>query len=139
MNDEINDITASKQGIPPIEHQFKKGQSGNENGRPVGTQNMSTMLRNILKTEIDIDDPFLKKKVRNPVQYVIMLKLTQRALKGDLKAIEILLDRTEGKAKQFIEHTSGDLTEEEIDQKLRAHAEKLGLSWDDYKKREGLD
>ena len=117
---------------------FKEGQSGNPKGRPKGTKNMSTIIKEILDSEIEFDDPLLKKRIKNPVKYAIMLKLTQKALKGDLNAIRTLLDRTEGQAKQIIEQTNIDMSNEEAESKLRDFAEKLGLTYEEYKERMGI-
>ena len=43
--------------LPPVEHQFKKGQKAHPNvGRPKGMKNMRTLLREALEQEIDIKD-----------------------------------------------------------------------------------
>ena len=41
-------------GKPPKKHQFKPGQSGNRKGRPKGTKNTATLLREILDRKIEL-------------------------------------------------------------------------------------
>ena len=117
----------------------KKGHTNNPNGRPKGTKNMSTVLRDILKSEIEFDDPLLKKRVKNPVQYAILLKLTQKALNGDMKAINSILDRSDGRPTQVIQQTNFnmDITDEE-EAILKQDAIDKGMEWLDYCKSEGL-
>lgn len=87
---------ANEQNLKP----FPKGVSGNPAGRPRGVENSRTRLLRILE---------LTQKKRNPVtgedeEFSIAeqmdLQLINKALKGDLKAYEILFDRLEGKPKQ---------------------------------------
>ena len=82
---------------------FPKGVSGNPAGRPKGVPNSKTRLLRILE---------LTQKKRNPVtgedeEFSIAeqmdLQLINKALKGDMKAYEILMDRLEGKPKQSSE------------------------------------
>jgi len=79
-------------------HKFEPGQSGNPNGRPLGSKNLSTILREMLEEEIDvvIDGVKTKKKFKD----AIIRKLMKKAHDGDLKAIIEIFDRVEGKAKQ---------------------------------------
>ena len=128
---------ANPENLVPI----PKGVSLNPAGRKKGERNMSTILRDIMKTKIEMVDPVLKKKVKQPVKYIIMLKLAQKAMKGDLKAIEIMLDRTEGKAKQIVEQITrnGDLTPEQLVAKIEQIAEEEGLTVDELRRKEGLD
>lgn len=92
-------------GIDNLVH-FEKGKSGNPNGRPKGVPNSKTRLLRILE---------LSQKKRNPVtgndeEFTIAeqmdLQLINKALKGDLKAYEILFDRLEGKPKQTTDITA---------------------------------
>lgn len=64
--------------------QFQPGQSGNPNGRPKKGTAITDVLREMLEANPDI-----KRKLSN--------KLLELALEGDLAAINILLDRLEGK------------------------------------------
>jgi hypothetical protein len=41
---------------PPVATQFKKGQSGNKKGRPVGSQNFCTILEYILRESVRLPD-----------------------------------------------------------------------------------
>lgn len=41
--------------FPNKDTQFKKGESGNPLGKPVGTKSLSTILKNMLEEEIDVE------------------------------------------------------------------------------------
>lgn len=87
--------------------QFKPGQSGNPAGKPKGTKHLSTILRAMLNEEIEIDGKLIK------FDQALIKKLLKKASEGDIKAIQEVFDRTEGKAKQEIEteHSGGlDIT-----------------------------
>lgn len=40
-------------GVPPEEHKFRPGQSGNPKGRPKGSKNESTILRELMERKLD--------------------------------------------------------------------------------------
>jgi hypothetical protein len=94
---------------PPENTRFKPGQSGNRRGRPKGTS-VSDRLRKVLQAG-KIGDTKLPrgKKVADLLTELILKK----ALKGDAKFLHILLDRSEGKAPETVEH-SGKLTVEVV-------------------------
>lgn len=77
---------------------FKPGESGNPAGRPKGTKNMSTILKEMLELEIEVDGVKITQKD------AIIKKLIQKSTAGELSAIQEIFDRTEGKAKQEIKH-----------------------------------
>lgn len=89
------------QNLIPI----KKGQILNPNGRPKGSLNMSTMIKKMLDEYVDVIDKS-GKVVKKSYKSIIIKKLLGKATSGDLRAVEILLERTEGKAMQQIEHSS---------------------------------
>ena len=76
-------------------HKFKKGQSGNPKGRPK-LPDISEALKKVLNEEKDgikaLD--------------AVLKSLRNKAIKGDVRAIQELLDRAYGKSKQFIDHTT---------------------------------
>lgn len=71
-------------------HQFTPGQCGNPGGRPKG-RSLTARLRDIVErsngTTKDIGD-------------AVMEVLVKSALKGDMKAMALLLDRVDGKVPQ---------------------------------------
>jgi hypothetical protein len=91
---------------PPVEHQFKKGNKG----KPKGAINIKTrMIKALLKK---VEYPDLSKEKDNNGQYpkitgqvidYMISSLIQLAIKGNTKAFEILIERTEGTVKQQIE------------------------------------
>lgn len=74
---------------------FKKGQSGNPNGRPKKLPKLDELLADVLGEEKD----------GVSAGEAILKALRAKATKGDVRAAELLLDRAYGKAKQQIEAT----------------------------------
>ena len=84
-------------GVPPEHTKFKKGQSGNPNGRP--------KLRDIKEV---ISDLLGQEKNKQQLIDGLMTVIVNKALKGDLKADEMLLSYTYGKPTQKTEITGAD-------------------------------
>ena len=76
----------------PNNKPFKKGQSGNPNGRPRKLPELDKLLADVLGEEKD----------GITAAEAILKALRLKAAKGDVRAIEVLLDRAYGKAKQEI-------------------------------------
>lgn len=74
-------------------HKFKKGQSGNPNGRPPKLPDIDVLLADVLGEEKD----------GKTAAQAILMALRAKAAKGDVRAAEVLLDRGWGKVKQPID------------------------------------
>jgi hypothetical protein len=77
----------------PNSKPFKKGQSGNPNGRPRKLPELDKLLADVLGEEKD----------GITAGEAILKALRAKATKGDVRAAEVLLDRAYGKAKQTTE------------------------------------
>jgi hypothetical protein len=84
-------------GVPPEHTKFKKGQSGNPKGRPP-IRDIKVVLQELLSQE------------KNGTQLIdgLMSVVVNKALKGDLKAVDMLLSYTFGKATQRTEITGSE-------------------------------
>ena len=71
-------------------HKFKKGQTGNPNGRPKKLPELNKIMADILGDE----------KNGLTAAERILKAIEAKALRGDIKAAEMLLDRGYGKPKQ---------------------------------------
>lgn len=80
------------------ETQFKPGQSGNPAGRPKKIPGLDQLLAEVLGDEKD----------GKTAAEAILMALRKKAISGDVRAAEILLDRCYGKVKQNIDF--GDAT-----------------------------
>src|SRR5215470_19129046 len=78
-------------GRPPTSTQFQPGQSGNPNGRPKGTRNASSMARDALERTINVKVKGTWRKMT--VRKAAYLRLAERAVAGDAKALDFLLSR----------------------------------------------
>jgi hypothetical protein len=78
-----------------IPHKFKKGQTGNPNGRPRKLPELDKLLADVLGEEKD----------GVTAGEAILKAIRARAAKGDVRAAELLLDRAYGKPKQSIDNT----------------------------------
>lgn len=84
--------------VPEGATPFKKGETGNPNGRPKKLPKLDDLLSDILGSQDDKDSE----------AHAILVSLMKQAKNGNVKAAEILLDRAYGKSKQSIDHTSSD-------------------------------
>jgi len=75
-------------------HKFKKGQTGNPNGRPRKLPELDKLLAEVMGEEKD----------GLSAAEAILKALRAKATKGDIRAAEVLLDRAYGKAKQTIDN-----------------------------------
>ena len=86
-------------GKPPPEHRFKPGQSGNPKGRPKGYKGRvftveGSRLRQALHAELgrEVTIEERGRMVRVPALNLLLRKLMQKALSGQSRAAQILLD-----------------------------------------------
>jgi hypothetical protein len=95
---------------------FQKGESGNPNGRPVGSRNVSTILKEMMESLAPdelVNAKFVKefckgKKKVTTADAIAARLINEGLIKGEPWAMKEILDRTEGKAKQGLELTGKD-------------------------------
>lgn len=76
-------------GRPPMHTRWKKGKSGNPKGRPRGRKNQATMFIEIIHRKVRVNE---NGKVRSiTLLEAIITTLCANAVKGDKKAIELIL------------------------------------------------
>jgi hypothetical protein len=87
-------------GKGQIEPRWKKGESGNPNGRPKKLPELRELLANVLGDEKD----------GKTAAEAILMALRAKAAKGDVRAAELLLDRAYGKPKQDVDLSGSMVT-----------------------------
>jgi len=120
-----NGKQAEKQPYNPAEtvkeFRFPKGTSGNPKGRPKKENCLTSLLRELLE-----GDPNQVRKRWKGVKsgkrkmtgaQNLAIALYNKAVAGDLKAIQMIYERTEGKVPQPLEHTGngGEAIEFNVD------------------------
>lgn len=84
-------------------NQFKEGQSGNPSGRPKGSRNRSTIVREILELLEKSKHPITGKEENLTQEEIMTLAVLNKARKGDVKAYQALMDSGYGAPKQQTE------------------------------------
>jgi hypothetical protein len=99
-------------GKGQIKPRWKKGESGNPNGRPKGSKNRSTIARYWLDTEENLKNPLTGKNESMSQEDLITLALIKKAREGDTNAYKALMDSGYGAPIQQIEQqqTTVDLS-----------------------------
>ena len=100
---------------------FKPGQSGNPNGWPKGVPRVSTALAKLLRTPAG-DDYLIVNKADEIAQ-----ALYSRAQAGDVNAICVILDRTEGRTPQTLNIGAAELPTTELVSRLVEAFGELGI------------
>lgn len=92
--------TVQKQHNHLAPYQFKPGQSGNPAGRPKGSRNMSTVFQDAIKTLVKPENGSGDWK---SIEEQMILAQIQKALSGDTKAFEVVMNRAYGTPKRVVE------------------------------------
>lgn len=90
---------ANEQNLKP----FPKGVSGNPAGKPKGIPNSKTRLLRLLELVQTKTNPITGDKEEFSVAEQLDMVLINKAIKGDIRAYQEIMDRLEGKAKQSTE------------------------------------
>ena len=77
-------------GKPPKHSRFKKGKSGNPKGRPKGSRNFSSDVKETLEEPIRVTHHGKARTVST--QHAALMRLKEKALGGDARALDRLLD-----------------------------------------------
>jgi len=77
-------------GKPPRHTRFTPGRSGNPHGRPSGSKNLATLVREVLNEPVTVAENGGRRKISK--RLAIIKQLANRSIKADLRAIKILLD-----------------------------------------------
>tara|TARA_R100001015_G_C4587258_1_gene143071 strand:+ start:100 stop:438 length:339 start_codon:yes stop_codon:yes gene_type:complete len=89
----------SKEDLIP----FKKGQSGNPAGRPKGSKNRSTIIKEILSLMVQVKDDN-GDEVWQSNEYRMVQAMVNKAIqKGDVAAFNALYDNLYGKLKDTVD------------------------------------
>ena len=146
MSDKNNGKAEGEKKIHPGSENlkpFKKGVSGNPKGRPKGQKNISTILRELMDTEILYEDSEgINKEVDMGTAIAINLaKTATQGIKDEhrLKATDMIMDRLEGKPTQYIEKKEVPATNEEAMERIKDIAQQEGVSVEEICDREGIE
>jgi hypothetical protein len=81
-------------GKPPAASRFQPGRSGNPNGRPKASADMTGQMKAVLTSKISVSEPEGKSRSIT-IQEALVRKVRQMALEGDLGMQKIVLRLTE--------------------------------------------
>lgn len=90
-------------------YEFKKGQSGNPKGRPVGSKNRSTIVKKWLETVQKSKNPISGELEDLSQEDMITLAILKKARAGDVRAYKELMDSLYGSAKETIDLNTNDV------------------------------
>jgi len=75
---------------PPRHAGFKKGQSGNPRGRPVGSKNLATLLNDALNQPVTVTENGRRRKITK--REAVITQLVNKSASADPRSLKILLD-----------------------------------------------
>jgi replication-associated recombination protein RarA len=101
---------------PPQSTQFKKGHSGNPNGRPKGKRNLATVLEKTLHEKVVINENGRRKTITKLEAAV--KQLVNKAASGDLRALHHLTALARSADERSPEAITPTSVIAEVDQKV---------------------
>ena len=88
---------------PVKKHEWKKGQSGNPNGRPKDAPNKRKIILDILKLEQTVVHPVTQIELSLNMMQMVALAMLKKALRGDVKCATWLIENGYGKELERIQ------------------------------------
>lgn len=101
---------------PPEYTRFRKGQSGNPQGRPKGTLNMATVLERTLREKVVINENGRRRTVTK--LEAAIKQVTNKAASGELKALQLLAALVRSAEERGIKAAVPDSVLNEVDEKV---------------------
>jgi len=86
-----------------LKPQWKKGQSGNPNGRPKNSLNIKKIILEMLALEEKIVNPITKNEVKLNQLQIIVIAHIKKSRKGDVRSTEWLSENGFGKVTDRVE------------------------------------
>jgi hypothetical protein len=109
-------------GKPPVASQFKPGQSGNSGGRPKGSKNLRTLIKEAARAKVVVNEGGRKRK-RSKMDLVVT-QMMNKAAQGEARFVTMALDQvhcveSEAKGSRSVDFAEPDrLVIEQILQRL---------------------
>ena len=101
---------------PPERTRFKKGQSGNPQGRPKGALSMATVLERTLRERVVINENGRRKTITK--LEAAIKQLSNKAASGELKALQLLSALVRSAEDRAVQTSIPKSTLEEVDKKV---------------------
>jgi len=103
-------------GKPPRHSRFKKGQSGNPQGRPIGSLNLASVLLKTLREKVVIHENG-KRRVITKLE-ASLKQLVNKATAGDLRALSHLIGVTIAAEQSAAEESAAQDVLNELDREV---------------------
>lgn len=101
---------------PPEHTRFKKGRSGNPQGRPKGTLNLASVLERTLREKVVVNENGKRKTVTKLEAAV--KQLINKAASGELKALQLLTASVRSAEERAIQAPATNPALEEVDENV---------------------
>ena len=75
---------------PPQRSRFKKGESGNPNGRPRGSKNLATLFEKELRQRVVVNENGRRRSITK--QEAMVKHLVNKAVSGDRRLLQLMLE-----------------------------------------------
>ena len=99
MSENTEDTPIDKR-LLNLREPWKKGETGNPTGRPLGSRNVKTILTELLDITEEARNPITGETAEVTQLDMILAKLVVQAKHGDMASVDRVLDRFEGKPVQ---------------------------------------
>lgn len=100
----------SKEDLIP----YKKGQSGNPNGRPKGSKNRSTIVKELLALLTKHENPITGNEEWLTNEHHMTISILQKAIKGDVNAYKELMNSAYGTAKDSLDLNTSEVVDQDF-------------------------